>query len=252
MAAAGVVAALAAAPRAHAQPQAAPPPLPAPPQAAPPQAAPPPLPTPPQPAPPQAAAPQQPAGPWYRFSLADGRVVDGQWVGGDTQSYYVQTASGTFSIARANVVGVVPMTAQAPAPQPPPPAVMAPPPMPVTYAAPPPEDGGNVRRKAQGWGTFALAYGTTALIALGRRDDDPDAMLGLIPIAGPILWTTTDEDEWGKDGWDWLAILSALAQIGGVAGIVQSMGDPPRRSNAMTIAPVTGRQFGGIVLGGRF
>jgi hypothetical protein len=225
MATAGVVAALAAATAAHAQP--VPPPLPA---------------------SPQAAAPQQP-GPWYRFSLADGRIVDGQWVGGDTQSYHVQTSAGLFSIARANVVGAVPLTA---APPPAPPPIAAPPPMPVTYAVPPPEDRGNGRRKVQGWGTFGMAYGTTALIALGRRGDDPDAWLGLIPIAGPILWTTTDEDKWGTDGWDWLAILSSLAQVGGAIGIIQGMAEGPRSASAVTVAPVAGRQFGGVVLGGRF
>ncbi len=47
-----------------------------------------------------AAAPTQ----WYRITLSDGRIVYGQFVGGDAVSHFVHTPQGVYSIARAQVV----------------------------------------------------------------------------------------------------------------------------------------------------
>jgi hypothetical protein len=202
----------------------------------------------------QPPAQQQQPAPWYRFTLTDGRVVDGQWVGGNAQSYFVQTTGGTFSIARENVLGAVPLMASAP--QAPPSVTVVPPPRPVVYVLPVAEEkpSRGRSRMASGLGLFASTYFITAMVALVARNQDRDASLGLIPVAGPLLWTQTrdDNEEWREDTWNWLALASSIAQAGSLIIAFTDLGDPSKRTRILSVSPVTGRNFGGVALAGSF
>jgi hypothetical protein len=215
---------------ARAQPSPTPPPAPAP--------APAPAPV---PAPPAAAAS-------YRFTLADGRVVDAQLIGGDAQSYFIQTPAGTYSLARANVTSMMALPSSGYAPPPPLP-MSAPPPPPV--AMPPPAEE-EPRSRAAGFSMFFMSYGLTALIAYTRTDNDPDAHLGYIPVIGPIIWTASDEGKWGEDGWDWLGALSMLSQGMGVYGMVAGIPEKKRRRGLFGVAPVRTSTFRGVAVSGTF
>lgn len=104
-----------------------------------------------------------------------------------------------------------------------------------------------------GLGIFLSAYLITAFVARARSETDHDAKLGYIPIAGPILWTATDDDKFGNDGWDWLAMFSTLCQVGGVDGMIDGLGDKPSSSQKkVTVAPVSSRNYGGIAISGTF
>jgi hypothetical protein len=193
-------------------------------------------PTPPQPQP----APQQPAG-LYRFTLTNGQVVDGYWVGGDANNIHVQTQTGVFSLALVNVRMYAPLAPVAPTPPPQP--------LPVRDAVEV-KPSGPSKAKA-GFGIFISAYLITAFVARARSDDDPDSKLGYLPILGPVLWTATDEDKFGNDGWDWLALFSTFCQGAGVYGMIDGLGDtktPPPKKVTIT----SGRNYGGISFSGTF
>lgn len=203
-----------------------------------------PQPQPPPPAQPQPSPPpqqQQPAG-LYRFTLTNGQIVDGYWVGGDAQNIHVQTQTGVYSLAVVNVRGYAPLA-------------------PVTYAPPTPtqpveavekKPDGPSKGKA-GFGVFISAYLITAFIGRARSDKDPDAKLSYIPIVGPILWTATDEDKFGSDGYDWLALFSTFAQGAGVYGMIDSLGSSkPDTKPKVTVTPVSRRDYGGISVMGTF
>lgn len=68
-----------------------------------------------------------------------------------------------------------------------------------------------------------------------------------IPIAGPILWTASDEDNFGNDGWDWLAIVSTFCQGAGVYGAGSK---PSSSQKKITVVPDSGRNYGGITFSG--
>ena len=191
--------------------------------------------------PPPVAQPQQQAG-LYRFTLTNGQFVDGYWVGGDAQNIHVQTQTGVYSLAVVNVRTYAPLA-------------------PVTYTPPPPQqpvdavektDDGPSKGKA-GFGVFISAYLITAFIGRARSDKDPDAKLSYIPIVGPIMWTATDDDKFGSDGYDWLAMFSTFAQGAGIYGMIDSLGntkkDPPKK---VTITPVTRHGYGGVAIMGSF
>jgi hypothetical protein len=196
------------------------------------------------PSPPQ-QQPQQPAG-LYRFTLTNGNVVDGYWVGGDAQNIHVQTQTGVYSLAVVNVRMYAPLA----------PVTYTPPPAPVT----PVEPVDAVEKKPDrpskakaGLGVFLGAYLVTAFIGRARSDKDPDAKLAYLPIIGPVLWTASDEDKFGSDGYDWLAMLSTFAQGAAVYGMIDGLGsDPKPEPKKVTVTPVSRRGYGGIAIVGRF
>jgi hypothetical protein len=178
----------------------------------------------------------------YRFTLVDGRVVDGALVGGDAQTYWVQTAQGTFSIPKANVVSWSAVEEAKPAPAP---------------EQPEPEkkkEEEEISTFQQGLGVFVIGYGVPILAALLVHEKDSDADWAFIPVYGPIAWTSTDEDDWGTDGWDYLAGAFSVIQVAGIAAMIYSAFEPaPRKKQAaVTIAPAIGGDIAGLVVGGRF
>jgi hypothetical protein len=215
----------------------------------------------PQPQPQPQAAPLVPPGPttYSRFTLRDGRVVDAYWTGGDPANYYIQTQAGSYWLPRADVVAVVQLAPPPVAPQPAyvPPPVYQPPRDPYFGKAEnapeePPKDMRSQDRH-EGALIFGGFYAITALIALGRVNDDKDAAAGFIPIAGPIIWTMADEDKWLKDGYDWLALLDASCQlIGAFRWIDGATKDAPKKKSAVSIVPVTRHGYGGLAVGGTF
>lgn len=242
-----------------AQPQPQPPaqPQPAPVAQPPAQGQSPAQPQPAQPAQPQPAQPAQPPpapvphaqAPWYRLTLNDGRVVDVQIVGGDATNYHVVMAGTVYSLPRANVVSSVALvpvvyTPQAPAAPPPPP-----PPAQVVDDNKDPFDG---KPRTVGGLYFGVSYLTTVAIALAKRDDDPDAVGGLVPVVGPLLWTlTNDDNDAFEDGWDWLAALDTLMQGMGLYLMVTGT---ELRGNKKTVRlhPMTGRNQHGFAISGAF
>ena len=197
---------------------------------------------------------------WVRLSLADGRVVEGQITGGDAVNHFVQTPHGYFSIARANVTAITllstphtnPNVAPLPPPMPPPNAPVAP-----TYGAPPPpppalgptESGSS--RFGAGLRVAAGMYLTTAIIAAARTEKDDDAKYGFIPLMGPIVWSTKhDSDDFLEDGYDWLALGSTIVQVGGLVGVFT--GKHVTRHSLVQVTPVGRRDYGGLVVGGRW
>jgi hypothetical protein len=123
------------------------------------------------------------------------------------------------------------------------------------YGAPlpaPTDDGGRSSKFSGGLGTFAGGYLITASIAIARDDEDPDAKLGLIPVLGPILWTASDEGDWGDDGWDWLGALSTFVQGAGVYGMIAGWDDRKSNPRTVQITPAAGRGMAYVSLGGRF
>jgi len=201
-------------------------------------------------------APQQPPAPvpYWRFTLTDGRVIDAYVVGGDPQSYFVQTPQGTFSIAKALVTSTVALVV-------PPPIVMPPQAQPVPMMMMPPtpmatED--PLNQTLAGIVCFGSFYGMTAIIAASRDDDDPDAKAGYIPVIGPLIWTASDAGDWGEDGYDWLALGSAVFQAGGIAGMIKGLaGDhdaakTASTSSTLTLQPVSTPTYAGFSLGGVF
>ena len=194
-----------------------------------------------------AAQPAQPAQQptWVRMSLNDGRFVDGYITGGDAATYFVQTSYGYFSIARANVIAVTPMQAAAQ-----PPTTYAPP----TVAPPPPqpEDGGRTAfGRGLGIAYFGIFYGITALAASAKTDDDDTAKLGFIPVAGPVLWAfSKDEDDVGEDGWDWLAATSTLVQ--GIGLYVALTGGKDESKRGAKVTAVSTKSYSGLAVIGSF
>lgn len=193
---------------------------------------------------------------WVRLSLNDGRYVDGYITGSDAVNYFVQTSYGYFSILRTNVVAVTPMQQpQAPQPQ------YAPQPQPYQqpYAPQPapmvPQAEGESDSKAMGRMAgifyFGVTYGVTAMIASAKVDDDSSAKAGYIPIAGPMIWAfSDDEDDVGEDGWDWLAIGGTLIQASGVYMILT--GDTGKSKKKVNVSAITTKSYSGLVVGGTF
>ena len=204
------------------------------------------------------AAPAQANSVWYRFTLSDGRVVDAQLVGGDANNYFISTPQGqTYSLARSTVTGAVALQAPQPPVVPQPYPLYQPPPQPIVYQQPlpPPTDGmPRASKFSAGLGTFAGAYLITASIAIARDDEDDDAKLGLVPVLGPILWTASDEGDWGDDGYDWLGALSAFVQGAGAYGMIAGKLDDDNKPAAKTvrITPSAGRGMAYVIVGGRF
>ena len=186
---------------------------------------------------------QQPAG-LYRFTLTNGSVVDGYWIGGDAQNIHVQTQTGVYSLAVVNVRMYAPIA----------PVTYTPSPRPVAQPVDAVEKKPDRPSKGKaGFGVFLGAYLVTAFIGRARSDKDPDAKRSYIPIVGPILWTATDEDKFGSDGYDWLAMLSTFAQGAGVYGMIDSLGNDPKPDpKKITITPVSRRGYGGIAIVGSF
>ena len=81
-----------------------------------------------------------------------------------------------------------------------------------------------------------------------------DAKLGLIPVVGPILWTASDEGDWGDDGYDWLGGISAFVQAAGVYGMIAGKldDDDKKKPNTVHITPAAGRGMAYVSVGGRF
>jgi hypothetical protein len=178
---------------------------------------------------------------YVRLSLNDGRTVDGQITGGDAINYFVQTPHGYFSILRTNVVAVTPL-------QPYPTAAPPPPPPPPMTGAPESQSSNSIVMN-HGFRTAAGTYLLTAIIALSRTKEDDDAKLGFIPIAGPILWTTkNDEDGFLKDGWDYLALGSTIGQVGGVFLMMTNKGSSNR--GIISVAPTASQHYGGLSVAG--
>jgi hypothetical protein len=186
-----------------------------------------------------------------RIALHDGRTVDGYITGGDSASLYVQTSYGYFSILRTNIAAVTPY-ASAP---PPLPGRMPSPPQPVMQPAmaPPPDPEANEPSAATyriaGIAYFGTSYLVTSIAASAKRDNDETAKLGFIPVAGPVLWAfSKDDDDVGEDGWDWLAIGGSLMQLGGIYWAIDGKSSTKKAKVAVT--PVTSHQFAGLVVGG--
>jgi hypothetical protein len=202
------------------------------------------------------AAPVYAQSVWYRFTLSDGRVVDAQLVGGDQHNYFISTPQGqTYSLARSTVTAAVALQPTQPQPVVQPPAYPAYQPQPMYQAPlPPPADFGEPRTSkfAGGLGVFLGTYLITASIAIARDDEDDDAKLGLIPVLGPILWTASDEGDWGDDGWDWLGAVSAFVQGAGVYGMLAGKGSEPKKQRAVHITPAAGHGMAYVSVGGRF
>jgi hypothetical protein len=172
-----------------------------------------------------------------------------QIVGGDATSYHVQTGGAVYSLPRAKVlasIALAPAVIQtAPAPAVPP----GPPPAPPSAEST--EPSGYSRRKA-GIAYFAMSWGLTAVIASARSDNDPDARLGFIPILGPLGWTlANDEDDFGEDGWDWLAIFDSAIQAGGIYWMVVG-GRFGGRDKPVVVSPISRRSFHGVAISGSF
>jgi hypothetical protein len=191
-----------------------------------------------------------------RIALHDGRTVDGYITGGDSATIYVQTSYGYFSILRTNIAAVTPY-ASVPPPLPGPGQVapMPPPPQPVMQPAmaPPPDPEANETSSATyriaGIAYFGTSYLVTSIAASAKRDNDETAKLGFIPVAGPVLWAfSKDDDDVGEDGWDWLAIGGSLMQLGGIYWAIDGKSSTKKAKVAVT--PVTSHDFAGLVVGG--
>jgi hypothetical protein len=197
------------------------------------------------------AQPQPPAG-WVRISLADGRFVDGYVTGGDAVNIFIQTSHGYFSIPRAQIVGTAPISAPAAPPPMAAPAPMPPPPAPIP-APPPPERTGehDVGARAAGVLYFGMSYAIVAVAASAKRDEDDTATLGFIPVAGPIAWAAKDdEDDFGEDGWDWLAMLGSTTQALGLYLVLG--GGKSRDKSKPLLSATTTRDYAGVSLAGRW
>jgi hypothetical protein len=181
---------------------------------------------------------------WARLSLADGRSVDGQITGGDAAHYFVQTPHGYFSIPRATVVAVTPLgqpaAAHAPSQPPPPPPAMG----------PTAEGGPIVSKRTAGLSVFVGTYLLTASIAAARVDDDDDAKTGLIPVLGPVVWATrNDDDKFGSDGWDYLAMMSTGIQVLGLFQVLTGKG---AAKTGVNISAISTKDYGGFAVSGGF
>ena len=212
-----------------------------------------------QPQPQPQPQPQAQQAPWYRFTLNDGRVIDVQVVGGDATSYHILQTGQLYSIPKANVVGSIALPNGPQAAQPQPQPMYAPQPQPQyapQYAPPPPppparEDNFLDRNpRAAGWFYFGSFYLVTVMVALAKRDEDRTANAGLIPVAGPLIWALSeDQDDAFEDGWDWLAATDGLIQA---AGLYLILSPRTSSSNQVTLTPTTRRDYGGIAIMGTF
>lgn len=106
--------------------------------------------------------------------------------------------------------------------------------------------------RAVGFIYFGSAYLITAAIALARRDNDKNAVAGLVPVAGPLLWTIAgDEDDACEDGWDWLAAADGVIQLAGLYFMI-SGGKDRSTQQTVRLVPLSWRGQHGFALGGTF
>jgi hypothetical protein len=206
-----------------------------------------------------APAPAQTITGWWRFTLVDGQTLDAYVVSSDDTNLVIQTPQGTFTLERSRIAASSvlpgPSTAQPAQPvQRPyvPPANTYTPPQPYTAQSQAYDEAREDNRVRNALAGFAVFYGLAALIALARLDDDEDARYGFIPVAGPMIWAATDDDDFFEDGWDWLATLSTLSQLSIVGAFMK--GDDrgtqaPKTGMTMTVMSAPGGGGGLSVMG---
>jgi len=183
--------------------------------------------------------PSAPAQTLYHFTLVDGRAFEARLLGADADAFYVETATGRYTLSRDQVRMMVVGQDRAFDPQ----GTQMRPAL-STTARPP------TRSHAAGTAGFVMLYGTTVLVAY--LVDDADSKLGYIPVIGPLLWTgVNDDDDFLKDGWDWLAVFVTLGQAMSAYNMIA--GTPVKtKSSAITLRPLSSSSMHGFALTGEF